>query len=70
MEPSGEVRARLQAGKEESDGCVDDERDHNQSRSDEDDEDTAVSRDHLRSGEDPFNASFVLFKSIRFPSAF
>ena len=65
MEPSGEARARLQAGKEESDEGVDDGRDHNQSRSDaEYDADTAVSRDHLRSGEDPFNASRVLFKSI------
>ena len=51
MEPSGEARARLQAGKEESDEGVVDERDRDQSRSDEDDEDTEVSRDHLRSGE-------------------
>ena len=61
MEPSEEVRERLVAGKGQEYEGVD-----HQSSADEDeeaelDEDTAVSRDHHRSGEDSFNASVAPF---------
>ena len=80
MEPSlpcGEIRERLEARKEEEDEGVD-ERDQNQSSADEDedeaeyDADTAVSREHHKSGgEDSLNVlSLIPFIPFDFHSPF
>ena len=61
MEPSEEIRERLVAGKEQECEGVDHQSSAYEDEDAELDEDTAVSRDHHRSGEDSFNASVAPF---------